>query len=249
MLTDGDQQVLGEADYIAGISQNVSARLEHFLGVSSEVLYPPLPLGKQYYSANAEPYILSVGRICSIKRVDLIVKAMPQISPGIQLKIAGVADEPGVMDYLKSEIEKHHLGSRIEFLGRVSDEELLALYAHALVVYYAPKDEDYGYVTLEAFASAKPVITASDSVGVLEFVEHNHTGLISEPNSPALAAAVQRLAADPELASQLGATGRRKVEALGLLDSAWDLVCDRLCSPLHQSERKPQEYKNEAGNS
>ena len=55
--------------------------------------------------------------------------------------------------------------------GRVDDDSCIELYAGALAVVYAPFDEDFGYVTLEAFLARKPVITARDSGGPLEFVD------------------------------------------------------------------------------
>ena len=62
------------------------------------------------------------------------------------------------------------MGDRVQLAGAVGDEELLTLYAGALGVVYTPYDEDFGYVTLEAFLARKPVITARDSGGTLEFV-------------------------------------------------------------------------------
>ena len=62
------------------------------------------------------------------------------------------------------------LQDRVVFAGAIGGDELIDLYAGALAVVYAPFDEDYGYVTLEAFLCAKPVITATDSGGTLEFV-------------------------------------------------------------------------------
>ena len=62
---------------------------------------------------------------------------------------------------------------------------------------YAPFDEDYGYVTLEAFLSHKPVITATDSGGTLEFVVDGDNGFVCAPERAAIGAAIARLAADP----------------------------------------------------
>jgi glycosyltransferase involved in cell wall biosynthesis len=67
---------------------------------------------------------------------------------------------------------------RVEFLGYVTDEELVNLYAGCAFVFFAPHDEDYGYITLEAFLSRKPVITAFDSGGPLEFVKHDVNGFV-----------------------------------------------------------------------
>ena len=70
--------------------------------------------------------------------------------------------------------------------------QLIALYAGALAVVFPPFDEDYGYVTLEAFLARKPVITTTDAGGPLEFVEDGVTGLVCAPTPEALGAAIAR---------------------------------------------------------
>ena len=57
----------------------------------------------------------------------------------------------------------------------------MALYATCRGVLYVPFDEDFGYVTVEAFLSRKPVVTASDSGGPLEFVEDGASGFVAAP--------------------------------------------------------------------
>lgn len=232
MLMQGDQEVLGECAYRSGISKNVVERLKKYNGLDAEALYPPLPLGNRYKTGTGEPYILSVGRLCSIKRVDMVIKALPIVHGQIRLKIVGSPDEPGIMEYFTNEIAKHHLSSRIDFLGRVSDEELINLYSKAFAVYYAPYNEDYGYVTLEAFASGKPVLTASDSGGVLEFVRHQENGLIVEPTADSIGHGVNKLFEDLFVAQKLGAQGRRDLEGLGLHEQGWDKVVNGLLTPL-----------------
>ena len=237
-LVEGDNKVISESKFISGISKNVTERLKRFNGIDAEVLYPPLGLGSRYYTAPAEDYILSVGRICSIKRVDMMIKALPIVHKFVKLKVVGPPDEPHVMDYLHNEIAKHHLQDRVEFLGRVSDEDLLSLYAKCLAVYYAPHNEDYGYVTLEGMASSKPVLTAHDSGGVLEFISHEKNGLIVEPTTDAIGHAANRLIENREFAAQLGAEGRRDIESSGMLESGWNTIISRLLSPLEESHSK-----------
>lgn len=232
MLTDGDNIALGECAFRSCISKNVADRLKAFNGLSSTVLYPPLPLGERYYSESPEPYILSVGRICRIKRLDLMIRALEH-TPPITLKVVGVADEPGAMEYFSNLIKHHGLESRVSFLGRVSDEELLSLYARALGVFYAPFNEDYGYVTLEAMASSRPVITASDSGGTLEFVRDGENGFIVEPSPVGVANACNRLLSEPDLSAHLGEAGRRMIEKSGMLSAGWDAVIEGLLSPLN----------------
>jgi glycosyltransferase involved in cell wall biosynthesis len=86
-------------------------------------------------------------------------------------------------------------------------------------VVYAPFEEDYGYVTLQAFLAGKPVITARDAGGVREWVEHEVTGLVTDGSPAGIAAAIDRLADDPEAAARMGAEGRRRAAAL-----SWDRV-------------------------
>lgn len=233
MLVEGDTKVIGECSYVSGISKNVVERLKHFNGINSEALYPPLPLSGRYQSKDPSPYILSVGRICRIKRVDSIVKAMPLIKAPLTLKIIGQADEPGFMEHLEAEISKHNLSSRIEFLGRVSDEALIELYAKSFAVFYGPYNEDYGYVTLEALSSGKPVVTGNDSGGVLEFITHEDNGLVVEPTLEAFADAFNRLQEDKELYVKLSKKGLADIAGWGLNSSKhWDTVINKLLSPI-----------------
>jgi len=112
----------------------------------------------------------------------------------------------------------------VEFLGIVPEAELVALYAACRAALYVPFDEDYGYVTVEAFLSSKPVVTASDSGGPLEFVEHGANGYVAAPEPAALAEAIDRVfeLKEPRL-RELGEDGRRRVESI-----TWDAVVDRL---------------------
>jgi glycosyltransferase involved in cell wall biosynthesis len=88
---------------------------------------------------------------------------------------------------------------------------------------YTPFDEDYGYVTLEAFLARKPVVTARDSGGTLEFVEDGVNGCICDPDPDALADAFSRLAADPARAARLGEAGFERARTV-----TWDGVIEKL---------------------
>jgi glycosyltransferase involved in cell wall biosynthesis len=112
---------------------------------------------------------------------------------------------------------------RVVFAGAVDGERLIDLYAGSLAVVYAPFDEDYGYVTLEAFLSAKPVITATDSGGTLEFVVNDQNGFVCEPDPVAIGAALASLAADRTRAARLGQAGLARARQI-----TWDGVVERL---------------------
>jgi glycosyltransferase involved in cell wall biosynthesis len=244
-LLEIDSSAIAKCKFIGSISHNVSERLKLFNGLNSEVLYPPLPLGNRYRSESpsAETYILSVGRICTIKRVDLIIQAMSSVNSRVQLKIVGSPDEPGIMEYLQSLITLNDLQERVTFLGRVSDDELISLYAEAWLVFYAPFDEDYGYVTLEALASGKPVLTGVDSGGTLEFIKHHETGLVVEPDPRSMSDAINQLYLDIDLRDKIVKGAKKFIEERSSLFAGWDNIIDRLLSPI--SSVRSSERMNE----
>jgi glycosyltransferase involved in cell wall biosynthesis len=123
--------------------------------------------------------------------------------------------------------EDRGVSSRVTFLGAVSDDMVVDLYADALAVAYPPYDEDFGYVTLEAFLARKPVVTATDSGGPLEFVDDGINGFVSLPVPEALADRINTLAGNPGLAARQGAAGYDKARAV-----TWDGVIERLVGGL-----------------
>jgi glycosyltransferase involved in cell wall biosynthesis len=99
------------------------------------------------------------------------------------------------------------------------------LYARCRAVFYAPVDEDLGFVPYEAFLSEKPVVTTGDAGGPLEVVTDQQTGLVCEPEPAAVAEALARLADNPEEARAWGQAGRKLAE-----QASWDAVIERLLS-------------------
>jgi glycosyltransferase involved in cell wall biosynthesis len=166
----------------------------------------------------------------------MMINALAQ-TPGLRLKVVGVPDEPDALEFFANEVRKHDLDSRVEFLGRVANDELLTLYARSLAVFYAPYNEDYGYVTLEAMASGKPLITACDSGGTLEFVQDGYNGFVVQPTPEAVANVCNRLRNDAGLAAKVGAQARVFIEQAGITEAGWDRVVERLLSPLGSQQR------------
>lgn len=219
-----DKITLGESKRVYTISDTVTSRLKKNNNIAASTLYHPPSLYGRYKTGNYEDYILSVGRLDQLKRNDQIIKALKYCDKNIRLKIAGRGPE---LENLKKIASNYNVQDRVDFLGFVPDEDLIELYANAGAVYYAPVDEDYGYVTLEAFLSHKPVITCKDSGGVLEFVEHNVNGYISEPDEKALGEWTGRLFEKKNIMQQLGDSGYEKVK-----DISWDNVIEELTKDI-----------------
>jgi glycosyltransferase involved in cell wall biosynthesis len=219
-LFELDARMLGECRRVFANSNNTARRLQTFNGVPAEGLYHPPPLADRLHDGPYGDYVLVVGRLESVKRVDLAIAAMAHVPPPLKLIVAGDGSQRAAVERI---VVAHGLGGRVVFAGAVAGDELIALYAGALAVVYAPFDEDYGYVTLEAFLCAKPVITATDSGGTLEFVVDNQNGFVCAPEPAAIGAALARLAADRTRAAQLGRAGLARARQI-----TWDGVVERL---------------------
>lgn len=219
-----DRQVLGESKKIFTISENTSKRLNSFNGIKAEALYHPPSLAGRYFNLDTGDYILSVGRLDPLKRVDLLIKAIAQTKSRVKCIIAGQGPYEKVLKKLAASCG---IEERVKFVGFVTDNELLDLYANSLAVYFAPFDEDYGYITLEAFLSQKPVITCEDSGGVLEFVENRVNGLVTSPNPQEMADAIDNLFNDHNKCAQYGLNGYERVKGI-----SWDNVINRLTEGL-----------------
>ena len=190
-------------------SRTIQARLQRFGGIGSELLYPPPP-ERPYRTDGYGDYVFAVSRLHPLKRLDLLVEAAALARDrSLSFKIAGEGEEE---PRLRERIRALGLEGRVELLGAVTDAQLVDHYARCRAVYFAPWNEDYGFVTLEAFRSGKAVVTAADSGGPAELVRHGENGFVSAPTAEALAAQLDALG-DRVLAERLGHAARRDAEA------------------------------------
>lgn len=219
-LIDLDARTLNECRHVFTNAQNTANRLQKFNGVAAEALYHPPPLADRLHAGPYGDYVLVVGRLETVKRADLAIRAFAHVPPPARLIVVGDGSQRGAAERIAAESET---ADRIVFAGTAGDEQLVALYAGALGVVYAPYDEDYGYVTLEAFLSGKPVVTATDSGGTLEFVVDGGNGFVCPPEPAAIGSAISRLAGDAGLAARLGNAGLARARTI-----TWDGVVEKL---------------------
>jgi glycosyltransferase involved in cell wall biosynthesis len=164
-------------------------------------------------------------RVNSTKRQFLALRALSKTRSDIKLYIVGAADTAKVREELIKNISEYGLEDRVRYFDFVSQEEKINMYANCRGVVFIPKDEDYGYITLEAMASSKPVITAKDSGGPLEFVTDGENGFICEPDSDSIAEAMDKLGSDKDKAISMGEAAKKKITDM---DITWDHVVKEL---------------------
>jgi glycosyltransferase involved in cell wall biosynthesis len=221
--------------FLAG-SENVRSRLERYNGITANVsvvhVPSPQPLDDIAASPGTGTHVLCVSRHEFPKRTELFVHAMKHAADlqGVCVGKGGrlgwvqaldrrFTDEPEAAARARAEdlwLAAHeyvpeaaaqHPGSNVRFLGWVEEADLLRLYRDALCVVAPAFDEDYGHTTLEAMRFGKPLVVCADGGGLPEMVTDGVNGLVVEPDGAAIAEAVRRLAADPDLAARLGSRG------------------------------------------
>ena len=217
-----DERALGECVGRYTISRTVTERLQRYNGLDSTPLYHPPLLARRLRPGPMGDYVLSVARLEQNKRVDLAVKSVAHWPEPLRLVVVGEGSQRARVERAAEDAGVSH---RIQFLGAAPDDALPELYREALAVMYVPYDEDYGLVTLEAFLAGKPVVTATDSGGTLEFVTDGVTGRVVPPEPDALGGAVAALHANRPAAASLGEAGRAVAASI-----TWDAVIDRLVS-------------------
>ncbi len=223
LLTEWDTRALTESSKLFTISGVVADRLARFNGLAAEPLYHPAPFWDELAPGPSEDFVFCPLRLEGNKRPGLLVDALAHVRSDTRLALAGHGSLEGE---LRERARVLGVDARLDLLGFVTDADVVDHYARALAVVYAPFDEDYGYVTLQAFRAGKPVITAFDSGGVLEWVEDGVNGFITDGTPEAMAEAIDRLANDPSLAEKMGAAGRDRVA-----DLRWGPVIEQLTAP------------------
>jgi glycosyltransferase involved in cell wall biosynthesis len=218
-----DNRTLAESKRLFSNSRNTANRLAKYNGLTATPLYPPLQR-EGFRPGPYGDYILSAGRLDKAKRLDLLLESLKLADSRVKCVIAGDGPDRGRLEAMAVELG---LAGRVRFAGFVPDEELLDLYANCCAVYFAPVDEDYGYITIEAFKSAKPVITSTDAGGVLEFAVNEESGLVEAPEPERMARVMNRLFFDRKLCRDLGEAGLTKVP-----QTTWAEVVEALIGGL-----------------
>ena len=201
-------------------SRTIERRLLADLGVKADVLLPPPP-PRPYRCDRYGDYIFAVSRLTPLKRLDLLIRALAlPAAAAIRAVIAGDGESRAALERL---IATLGLSRRVTLAGRISEDQMLDHYARCRAVCFTPVNEDYGFVTVEAFASRKGVLTCTDSGGPSDLVRDGDTGLVCEPTPEALAGCLARVMEDAAFAERIG-----RAAAMQVAEMTWAAAVERL---------------------
>ncbi|WP_225927215.1 glycosyltransferase family 4 protein [Pseudomonas ekonensis] len=226
-LMEVDTLAMGEAKTVFSNSKVVSQRLKTYNGIDSEVLYPPVFQPERFFCAGYNDEIVYICRLEHYKRQHLLIEALSYTTTPVRLRILGTGASPDYGNALRQTIESCNVADRVTLEDRwISEEEKVEHLSQCLAAAYLPVDEDsYGYPSLEASHAQKPILTTSDSGGVLELVLDGHNGYVAEPTPESLANAMDKLYRDKNVTQTMGRNASQRLVDLKI---SWAQVLERL---------------------
>jgi glycosyltransferase involved in cell wall biosynthesis len=189
---------------ILAVSKEVQKRIKKYYHRDSEILYAGIDENK-YKTGKYDNYILSVCRLTSAKRPDVIIKSMEFVrNKNMKLIVVGTGPIEKEIEELSKKYEN------VEFKGYVSNEELANLYANCLALIYVPiSEDDVGYAPMEASASGKLTIGANEG-GMKEDILDGKTGFLLDKITPEeIAKKIDYLAENKEIAKKMGIAAKK----------------------------------------
>jgi glycosyltransferase involved in cell wall biosynthesis len=222
-ITKKDRQHLQDCTHLFANSKTVAKRLQTYNGLHATPLYHPPALAQRIRPGDClAPFVFFPSRFEELKRQRLLIEAMRHTTSRVKAVLAGEGPQ---WEKCRALVEKHGLHAKVVLPGRIDVSLLLTCYARCLAVFYAPFNEDYGYVTLEAMLAAKPVVTTDDSGGPLEFVSHQETGICVPATPEMIARELDRLAEYPDFAKEMGQKGQKRYKKMNI---SWNHVLSTL---------------------
>jgi alpha-maltose-1-phosphate synthase len=248
-----EKTAIEQADAVIAVSKETRADVLRLFDIAPErvhVIYNGIDQKEYRFTAQHDalrrygidperPYVLFVGRIARQKGIIHLVNAIPEIDPALQVVLcAGAPDTPEIareMNERVASLSGNH-DNVIWIQEMLPRPDTIQLYSHAAVFCCPSVYEPFGIINLEAMACETAVV-ASAVGGIKEVVIPEETGLLVAPNlkensfepvdpaafSSGLAAAINRVALDPQLQARFGKNGRRRVEEI----FSWSAIADQ----------------------
>jgi glycosyltransferase involved in cell wall biosynthesis len=225
-VREADRQAFAESREVFVNSEVTRDRMVEGNGVEPQILRPPVNDPEAFGGGAYGDYVFAGGRINSMKRQHLLIEAMQHTNPRARLIVAGPPDSQSDGHRLEQLVETLGLANRVQLdLRRLPRSEYAAYVNGAAAVAYLPVDEDsLGYVAMEAATARRPLITCSDSGGILGLVCDGETGWIGDPNPKDLARTIDSVYSGVSLAG-LGSAAREKWLSYGV---TWDRTIEAL---------------------
>lgn len=190
----------------------------------------------QNVNLTRENFIVGIGAFLPNKRIEFVIEALSHIGNNRpDLVWIGNGGSKSYLNELVQRAKERNV--TFQPLQDVKDEDLHGILNRAAVMAYAPRLEPFGFVSIEANACGVPVVGVAEG-GVRETVIDGFNGFLVDPEPAAMARAIEKLIAEPELARQMGKNGRNRAAELFSLEAANERLVKHLNSVFQQKSRQ-----------
>ncbi len=226
IIENCDNKFINQSKKIFALSESAK-RLKLYNNINAEMMYVPINEHETYCFKETGNYLFCPSRINRIKRQHLAIEALKYTKTDVKIIIAGVIENDDYRIEIEKTIKKYNLSKKVTIYNRwISNQEKKDMLSKSLAVFYFPYQEDNnGLVTMESFYSSKPVITLTDTGGVCDFVTHNETGLVLEPDLKEIAKAMDFLFNNKNIALEMG---KKALDYIIDQNITWEETINRL---------------------
>ena len=187
-----DQKAVKQVDKIITNSKNTQERIQKAYKRTSEIVYPCVDTTKYKFIKSGDFY-LSVNRLYPEKRIELQFEAFEKM-PDQKLVLVG-GNLPGDNSQKYAEKLLKNKPENVQYLGKVTEEELIKLYGQCKAHITTAYDEDFGMTPIEAMSCGKPTIAPHEG-GYIESITED-TGILIKPEVEEIINAIQQINKDP----------------------------------------------------
>lgn len=214
---DLNARLMRRADAVVGISEFMRGAARTYLGSQApdtHLIYNGVPSLPEVERPDGDQLsVLTIGRAIREKGFDLVIRAFSAVAathPDMRLRVAGGGPR---LEELRELARDLAIDDRVEFLGWVSPRDIATVVAAADIFVAGSRwQEPLGLTAIEASRGGVPVIVTRVG-GLAETTIDGETGfVVPSEDVPALAAALQKLVAQPDLRRSMGAAGQRFVK-------------------------------------
>jgi glycosyltransferase involved in cell wall biosynthesis len=148
--------------------------------------------------------VISVGRLVPDKNFGTLIEAFARLDGSTELEIVGT----GFLDHELKRLAAR-LGAPVRFRGHMPPDDLPGLYAAAHAYALVSNYEPFGVAVREAAAAGLPIVCSRKAGAAGDVAIEGRNALLVDPaDVDAVAAALARLASDPDLRARMGAESR-----------------------------------------
>ena len=242
----GRQRALAlHADAVTATSEFLAATARERLGVEAtivpfgidvELFAPAAGASTERAAAAVEPAPLRIGFVKWLEPKygpDVLIEALGLLARDVAFEATIAGDGP-MRSALEARVRDLGLGKRVRLLGRVDHSAVPDILRSVDVFAMPSREEEWGVAAAEASATGLPVV-ATRVGGIPEIVVDGETGILVAPDDPrALAAALARLASEPDTRARMGIAGRARV----IERFRWDTCVDRMVDVLTKAAQR-----------